>query len=146
MGEFVLDFERPIVELEKRIKEMKNYALEEDIELAEEVHKLESRLEKLIQETYSKLTRWQRVQLARHPDRPYTLDYIGKIFTDFIEIHGDRLFRDDPALVKTVMDLGKKANGKHAELKIVEIPDDVDWEITEYDGLEQVEEKHRIWT
>ncbi len=99
MGEFVLDFERPIVELEKRIKEMKNYALEEDIELAEEVHKLESRLEKLIQETYSKLTRWQRVQLARHPDRPYTLDYIGKIFTDFIEIHGDRLFRDDPALV-----------------------------------------------
>ena len=54
--------------------------------------------------------------------------------------------RNDPALVKTVMDLGKKANGKFAELKVVEIPDDVDWEITEYDGLEQVEEKHRVWS
>ena len=58
----------------------------------------------------------------------------------------DDIKRDDPALVKTVMDLGKKANGRHAELKIVEIPDDVDWEITEYDGLEQVEEKHRVWS
>jgi len=58
----------------------------------------------------------------------------------------DNIKRDDPALVRTVMDLGKKANGGYAELKVVEIPDDVDWEITEYDGLEQVEEKHRVWT
>lgn len=99
MAEFVLDFERPIVELEKKIGEMRAYAVEENVELADEIKRLESRLQKLTQETYSKLTRWQRVQLARHPDRPYTLDYVERIFTDFVELHGDRLFSDDPALV-----------------------------------------------
>lgn len=99
MAEFVLDFERPIVELEKKIAEMRAYAVEENVELADEIKRLESRLQKLMQETYSKLSRWQRVQLARHPDRPYTLDYVERIFTDFVELHGDRLFSDDPALV-----------------------------------------------
>ncbi|MBN2031027.1 acetyl-CoA carboxylase carboxyltransferase subunit alpha [bacterium] len=99
MAEFVLDFEKPIVELEKKIAEMKNYTAEENVELVDEIKRMESRLEKLMIDTYSKLTRWQRVQLARHPNRPYTLDYIERIFTDFVELHGDRLFSDDPALV-----------------------------------------------
>ncbi len=99
MAEFVLDFERPVVELEKKITEMKTYAVEENVELADEIKRLEARLQKLIKETYSKLTRWQRVQLAKHPDRPITLDYIERIFTDFVELHGDRLFADDTAVV-----------------------------------------------
>jgi len=99
VGEIVLDFERPIVELEKKITEMKAYAVEENVELADEIKRLETRLYRLMQDTYSKLNRWQRVQLARHPNRPYTLDYVERIFTDFIEIHGDRQFADDPALV-----------------------------------------------
>ncbi|MFH1943952.1 MAG: acetyl-CoA carboxylase carboxyltransferase subunit alpha [bacterium] len=99
MAEFMLDFERPIVDLEKKISEMKAYAVEENVELADEIKRLESRLQKLMEETYSKLSRWQRYKLAKHPDRPYTLDYIERIFTDFVEMHGDRQFRDDPALV-----------------------------------------------
>lgn len=99
MPEFVLEFEKPIVELEKKIAEMKAYAADENVELVNEIKRLESRLQKLMKETYSKLTRWQRVQLARHPNRPYTLDYIERIFTDFVELHGDRLFADDAALV-----------------------------------------------
>ncbi|MCJ7813154.1 acetyl-CoA carboxylase carboxyltransferase subunit alpha, partial [bacterium] len=99
MAEFLLEFEKPIVELEKKITEMKAYAVEENVDLGGEISRLESRLQKLMKETYSKLTRWQRVQLARHPNRPYTLDYIERIFTDFVELHGDRLFADDPALV-----------------------------------------------
>ena len=99
MAEFILDFERPVIELEKKIAEMRAYSVEENVELADEIKRLESRLQKLMQETYSKLSRWQRVLLARHPDRPYTLDYVERIFTDFVELHGDRLFSDDPALV-----------------------------------------------
>jgi acetyl-CoA carboxylase carboxyl transferase subunit alpha len=99
MGELILDFERPIVELEKKIVEMKVYAADENVELSDEIKRLESRLHKLMNETYSKLTRWQRYQLAKHQERPYTLDYIERLFTDFIELHGDRLFGDDPALV-----------------------------------------------
>ena len=99
MGGFILEFERPIVELEKKIADMKTYATDENVELSDEIKRLESRLKKLMEETYSKLTRWQRVQLARHPDRPYTLDYVERIFTDFVELHGDRAFADDPALV-----------------------------------------------
>jgi len=113
---FILDFEKPIVALEKKIAEMKAYAGEQKINLDEEIARLEKRLHKLMEETYSKLTRWQRVLLSRHPDRPYTLDYIERIFTDFIELHGDRLFADDPALVgglayldgKPVMVLGQQ--------------------------------------
>ena len=99
MASFVLEFEKPIVELEKKIAEMKSYAVDENVELADEIRRLEARLQKLIKETYSKLTRWQRVQLAKHPDRPHTLDYIERIFPDFVELHGDRLFADDPAAV-----------------------------------------------
>ena len=99
MGERVLDFEKPIIELERKIIEMKAYAENENVELADEIGRLENRLHKLMDETYSKLTRWQRYQLAKHQERPYTLDYIERLFTDFVELHGDRLFGDDPALV-----------------------------------------------
>lgn len=95
----MLDFEKPIVELEKQIAEMKTYAVAENVELNDEISRLESKLEKLIDETYSKLSRWQRVLLSRHPERPYSLDYIQRIFTDYVELHGDRLFSDDLALV-----------------------------------------------
>ncbi len=99
MGERILDFEKPIVELERKIIEMKAYAENENVELADEIGRLENRLQKLMNETYSKLTRWQRYQLAKHQERPYTLDYIDRLFSDFVELHGDRLFGDDPALV-----------------------------------------------
>jgi acetyl-CoA carboxylase carboxyl transferase subunit alpha len=94
-----LDFEKPILDLEKKIQDMKDFASGESLELSREVQFLEKRRDKLQQEIYSRLTRWQRVQLARHPLRPHSLDYINLMSTDFIELHGDRGFRDDKALV-----------------------------------------------
>ncbi|HTL71186.1 MAG TPA: acetyl-CoA carboxylase carboxyltransferase subunit alpha [Candidatus Eisenbacteria bacterium] len=94
-----LDFEKPIVELEKKINELRHLSADGSLNLLNEVRKLEGRLEHLKKETYLNLTPWQRVQLARHPKRPYTLDYIQMIFTDFVELHGDRTYADDKALV-----------------------------------------------
>lgn len=94
-----LDFEKPIVELEKKIDELRNLNTNGDLNLQSEVKKLEARLMHLKKETYLNLTPWQRVQIARHPKRPYTLDYIQAIFTDFAELHGDRTFADDKAMV-----------------------------------------------
>lgn len=94
-----LDFERPIAELEKKIEELKAYARSEGVDMSEEVQRLEERRAKLEKETYSHLTRWQRYQIARHPQRPYALDYIQATMTDFVELHGDRLFGDDHAVV-----------------------------------------------
>jgi len=94
-----LDFEKPIVELEKKIQELKNFVSDKKIDLTSEVHKLEDKLEHLKKDTYNNLSAWQKVQLARHPLRPYTLDYISMLMTDFIELHGDRLFGDDKALI-----------------------------------------------
>lgn len=99
MNEFVLDFERPIVELEKKIQDMKDLSSGEDIELSQEIKRLEKRAEKLRREIFRNLTPWQRVQLARHPQRPYTLDYIHRLMEDFVELHGDRLYADDKAIV-----------------------------------------------
>lgn len=99
MDHFVLDFERPLIELEKKIQEMKDYSLNEDVELSDEISRLEEKAQKLRTDIYSKLSRWQRVLLARHPQRPYSLDYIGRITKFFIEIHGDRAYGDDPAIV-----------------------------------------------
>ncbi|MBU1727223.1 MAG: acetyl-CoA carboxylase carboxyltransferase subunit alpha [Candidatus Omnitrophica bacterium] len=94
-----LDFEKPIQELEKKIQELKNFNSDKKIDLSSEVKKLEDKLEHLKKDIYGNLAAWQRVQLARHPQRPYTLDYIGMIMTDFIELHGDRLFSDDKAMI-----------------------------------------------
>ncbi len=95
----VLEFEKPIVELEKKILEMREFAKGESIELTREIESLEKKLDKLTQEIYSGLTRWQRVQLARHPKRPYTLDYVQHMTDGFLELHGDRGFADDKAVV-----------------------------------------------
>ncbi len=93
----VLDFEKPIVELEKKILEMR--ALSDTLDIQPQIEELERQVEKLRVEVYRDLTRWQRVQIARHPDRPYTLDYATHCFESFTELHGDRAFRDDPAIV-----------------------------------------------
>ncbi|MBA4311495.1 MAG: acetyl-CoA carboxylase carboxyl transferase subunit alpha [Chlorobiaceae bacterium] len=97
MAKTVLEFEKPIIELEKKIAEMKKYS--ESLDLGEEITTLEEKVNQLRKSVYEGLTRWQKVQLARHPDRPYTLDYINMMTTDFIELHGDRSFRDDKAVV-----------------------------------------------
>jgi acetyl-CoA carboxylase carboxyl transferase subunit alpha len=103
-----LDFEKPIVELEKKIQELRNFISEKKIDLSPEVKKLEERLDHLKKDTYSNLTAWQKVQLARHPLRPYTLDYISMIMSDFMELHGDRLFSDDKAMICGLAKLDKK--------------------------------------
>lgn len=94
-----LDFEKPILELQKKISDMEEFSRSENIELDSEIKALQSKLEKMRQSVFANLTRWQRVQLARHPKRPYTLDYINMITTDFVELHGDRCFADDKAIV-----------------------------------------------
>lgn len=102
------DFEKPIIELEKKIQELKSFISEKKIDLSSEVKKLEERLEHLRKDTYINLTPWQRVQLARHQQRPYTLDYINMIMSDFVELHGDRFFGDDRALVCGLAKIEKK--------------------------------------
>lgn len=94
-----LDFEKPIVDLEKKIQELQNFTKDKKIDLSAEVKKLQEKMEQLRKDIYSNLSPWQKVQIARHPQRPYTLDYISLIMTDFIELRGDRLFSDDKALV-----------------------------------------------
>jgi acetyl-CoA carboxylase carboxyl transferase subunit alpha len=94
-----LDFERQIIELERRIEDLKNFTSAENIELSEELARLEAKAESLRTKTYSNLSRWQRVQLARHPRRPYTLDLVARIFDSFVELHGDRAYADDAAIV-----------------------------------------------
>lgn len=94
-----LDFEKPILELQKKISDMEEFSRIENIELDTEIKALQGKLAKLQDSIFSNLTRWQRVLLARHPKRPYTLDYVGLITTDFVELHGDRGFADDKAMV-----------------------------------------------
>jgi len=96
---FTLEFEKPLLELEREIDDLKRVGAERGLDIAAELQQLEGKLATLQQEIYAGLTPMQRVMIARHPRRPYTLDYLSTIFTDFIELHGDRLFRDDPAIV-----------------------------------------------
>ncbi|HXE58634.1 MAG TPA: acetyl-CoA carboxylase carboxyltransferase subunit alpha [Gemmatimonadales bacterium] len=96
---YTLEFEKPLLELERQIEELKRIGNERQVDVAEEVSALQAKLAALREEIYRNLTPMQRVMVARHPRRPYTLDYLSTIFTDFIELHGDRLFRDDPAIV-----------------------------------------------
>jgi len=97
MAKAVLEFEKPIIELENKIEELRKYS--ESLDLSDEIKTLEDKVNQLRKSVYEGLTRWQKVQLARHPDRPYTLDYINMMTTEFIELHGDRCFRDDKAIV-----------------------------------------------
>ncbi|MEM9897191.1 MAG: acetyl-CoA carboxylase carboxyltransferase subunit alpha [Bacteroidota bacterium] len=95
----LLDFEKPIADLEAKLKDMKELALSSEVDVSDAIKKLEKKIEQLKKDTFKNLTRWQRVQLSRHPDRPYTLDYIYEITDDFIELFGDRTVADDKAMV-----------------------------------------------
>ncbi|MBX9853681.1 MAG: acetyl-CoA carboxylase carboxyltransferase subunit alpha [Cytophagaceae bacterium] len=101
-----LDFEKPIAELEAKLVDMKQLAQENNVDVEEAVKSLEAKIKNLKKEIYSNLTRWQRVQLSRHPDRPYTLDYIADIADKFIELHGDRGVKDDKAMVGGFAEIG----------------------------------------
>ncbi len=96
---YALDFEKPLQELERQIEDLQKLGEERQIDVTEETRLLQTRLDSLRTDIYRSLTPMQRVQVARHPRRPYPLDYLSTIFTDFIELHGDRQFRDDPAIV-----------------------------------------------
>jgi acetyl-CoA carboxylase carboxyl transferase subunit alpha len=104
MAKTILDFEKPIIELEAKLEEMK--AISDQLDIEKDIIRLEDKVRQLKEEVYKGLSRWQRVQLARHPERPYTLDYIYAMCESFVELHGDRLFRDDKALVGGLAQLG----------------------------------------
>ena len=99
MNQHFLDFEKPIAELQAKIEELRYVGNDNEINISEEITRLEAKSRSLTKDIFSNLTPWQISQLARHPARPYTLDYIERLFTDFEELHGDRAFADDPALV-----------------------------------------------
>ena len=112
----LLDFEKPISELESKLNDMKQLAVESDVDVSLAIKKLEENIISLKNDTFKNLTRWQRIQLSRHPDRPYTLDYIYEITSEFIELHGDRNVGDDKAVVggfaeidgETIMIIGQQ--------------------------------------
>lgn len=104
-----LDFEKPIAELEAKLGDMKQLAKESNVDVSEAVKSLEEKIKDLKKETYQNLTRWQRVQLSRHPERPYSLDYIYDITDKFVELHGDRLVKDDKAMVGGIGEIDGQA-------------------------------------
>ncbi len=106
MAERILDFEKPIVKLENKIEEMKQLSNSSDIDLSKEIEKLDCKLKKQIDKIHKNLTSWQRVQLARHPKRPYFLDYMNEITSEFIELHGDRHYGDDKAIITGLATIG----------------------------------------
>ena len=116
MANQILDFEKPIVELEQKLEELHTLSDRENLDYSGEIQKMRTTLDQLKRDTFLNLSRWQRTQLARHPARPYALDYIKEISTDFIEQHGDRFFGDGPSIVagfatmddRTVMFLGQQ--------------------------------------
>jgi acetyl-CoA carboxylase carboxyl transferase subunit alpha len=99
MPTYTLDFEKPILELETKIQELKQFAQAEKVDFSTEIARLERKVARLQEEVFANLTPWQRTQIARHPNRPYAMDYIRLMLTDFIELHGDRAFADDRAIV-----------------------------------------------
>ncbi len=106
MSSMWLEFEKPVVELETKIKELREFAATSNLEVADELGRLEKKADRLRREIYSNLSRWQRVQLARHPRRPYTLDYVDMLCDSFLELHGDRRFADDHSIVGGLARLG----------------------------------------
>ncbi|WP_341227507.1 acetyl-CoA carboxylase carboxyltransferase subunit alpha [uncultured Arcticibacterium sp.] len=119
----LLEFEKPIAELESKLEDMKTLASENNVDVSSAVRNLSNSIEELRKDTFSNLTRWQRVQLSRHPDRPYSLDYIELLCDEFHELHGDRNVKDDPAIVsglanidgKSVMIIGQQKGRKTKE-------------------------------
>lgn len=104
-----LDFEQPIVELEAKIQDLRFVGDDAEVNIHEEIQRLEEKCQALTESIFGKLKPWQIAQLSRHPRRPYTLDYLGLIFTDFVELRGDRSFADDPAIVGGLAYLGERA-------------------------------------
>jgi acetyl-CoA carboxylase carboxyl transferase subunit alpha len=102
-----LEFEKPVLELEAKLADLRSSSAASDINIEAEAAKLEEKLERTRHEIYTKLTPWQRVQIARHPARPFALDYMQLSFTDFVELHGDRLFGDDSAMPGGMATIGK---------------------------------------
>src|SRR5436853_4444553 len=102
-----LDFEKPIFELERRLQDLKSHSTKHDIDLASAVKEIEAKLRETRRQIYDNLTAWQRVQLARHIQRPFALDYVSRCFTDWIELHGDRIFGDDKAMPGGLAKLGQ---------------------------------------
>lgn len=105
----ILEFERPVAELEARLEEWERLSASSNMDVKEEVTVLQKKLEETKRSIYDNLTAWQRVQLARHPRRPYFLDYVDLIFTDFMELHGDRRYAEDPAVVGGFAKLGGRS-------------------------------------
>jgi acetyl-CoA carboxylase carboxyl transferase subunit alpha len=121
-----LDFERPIAELEGKIEELRHIATSGELNIADEVGRLEGTADRLLRQTYARLTPWQKVQVARHPERPHSLDYIGGLITDFVPLCGDRAFAEDAAIIggtgrfrgRSVLVLGtEKGAGTEGRLK-----------------------------
>lgn len=98
-AQFSLPFESPVSELETKLQELEAFSKEQDIDVSHEIKNMQEKIENTRDEIYANLTAWQKVQVARHPNRPYTMDYINSMTTDFVEIHGDRIHRDDRAIV-----------------------------------------------
>src|SRR5258706_10574793 len=94
-----LDFEQPVAELESKIEELRYVQSESAVDISEEIDRLGKKSLQLTKDIYSSLSPWQVTQIARHPQRPYTLDYVNECFTEFQELHGDRHYTDDPAIV-----------------------------------------------
>ncbi len=122
----LLEFEKPLAELERRIGELKHMDLEQDgVDLSDDIARLEKKLNKMRRDVYSNISRWQRTQIARHPQRPYTLDYIEALMENFVELHGDRNFADDKSIVggvgwfngKPVMVIGHQ-KGRNTKEKV----------------------------
>ncbi|MBC8205882.1 MAG: acetyl-CoA carboxylase carboxyltransferase subunit alpha [Kiritimatiellales bacterium] len=99
MPPFTLPFEKPVFDLEKKLHELEDFSKEQDIDVSHEVERMKEKIKATREQIYSNLTSWQKVQVARHPERPYTLDYIKHMTTDFVEIHGDRIHKDDRAII-----------------------------------------------
>ncbi|WP_410207944.1 acetyl-CoA carboxylase carboxyltransferase subunit alpha [Fusobacterium sp.] len=120
-----LEFEKDILELEGKIEELKKFSEEQELDLTDQVEKLQKQHDNELRKLYKNLSSWEKIFVARHPDRPYTLDYLENIATDFVELHGDRVFGDDPAIVgglckidgKKIMVIGNQ-KGRTTEEKI----------------------------
>jgi len=100
----ILEFEKPIANLERKLQDLRDLARQEGVDFGQEISILEKKVSQLIDDTYSKLTPWQRVQLSRHPSRPYTRDYVDALFPSFTELQGDRNFGDDPSILGGIAD------------------------------------------
>ncbi len=99
MPPFTLPFEKPVLDLKEKLQELEDFSKEQDIDVSHEIQRMQEKIQATRDQIYSHLTSWQKVQVARHPERPYTLDYIKNMTTDFVEIHGDRIHADDRAII-----------------------------------------------